>query len=126
MEMFSDMLGPTSMFLTGTWQAKDYKKKCCPIKSISGHLFETDRISPYSNRGPAIQRLPVPASGLYSGSARVLFMAAAAPPAANVAQVAVIYNKHPAKAGFYNILGMLLCVLTMPLIDYIYGLVFLG
>ena len=50
---------------------------------------------------------------------------AAAPPAANVAQVAVIYDRQPAKAGFYNILGMLLCVLTMPLIDYIYSIVFI-
>ena len=126
MEMFSDMLGPTSMLVIGmTMAGADYKEMLSYKKA---YLVIFLRLIGFPLIAIAVLRF----SGFLSRHPdfipvlRVSFMAAAAPPAANVAQVAVIYNKHPAKAGFYNILGMLLCVLTMPLIDYIYGLVFLG
>ena len=118
------MLGPTSMLVIGmTMAGADYKgmlsyKKAYLViflRLIGFPLMAIAilRVSGFLTRHPEF--IPI---------LRVSFMAVAAPPAANVAQVAVIYDRHPAKAGFYNILGMLLCVLTMPLIDYIYNLVF--
>ena len=57
---------------------------------------------------------------------RISFLAVAAPPAANVAQLAVIYDRDPVHAGIYNMLGTLLCVLTMPLIDFLFSALFTG
>lgn len=51
---------------------------------------------------------------------RISFMAIAAPPGANVAQLAVLYDKEPVAAGIYNMLGMLLCVLTIPFVDFLF------
>ena len=124
MEMFSDMLGPTSMLVIGmTMAGADYKEMLSYKKAW---LVIFLRLIGFPLMAIAVLRL----SGFltwhpeYIPILRVSFMAVAAPSAANVAQVAVIYDRHPAKAGFYNILGMLLCVLTMPLIDYVYALVF--
>ena len=123
-EMFSDMLGPTSMLVIGmTMAGADYKGRLSYKKAW---LVIFLRLIGFPLMAVAVLRL----SGFltrhpeYIPILRVSFMAVAAPPAANVAQVAVIYDRQPAKAGFYNILGMLLCVLTMPLIDYVYALVF--
>lgn len=125
MQMFSDMLGPTSMLVIGmTMAGADLKAMVTNIRGYAVILLRLIvfpllamsllRISGFLTRFPDF--IPI---------LRVSFMAVAAPPGANVAQVAVIYNREPEKAGFYNILGMLLCVLTMPLIDYIYSLMFM-
>ena len=71
------------------------------------------RLSGFLNRFPEL--VPV---------LRVSFLAAAAPPGANVAQTAVLYNREPVRAGVYNLMGMLFCMLTMPLIDYLYAVIF--
>lgn len=55
---------------------------------------------------------------------RISLLAAAAPPASNVVQVAVLYNKEPVRASIYNLLGMMICVLTMPAVDYLYTVLF--
>ncbi len=122
--MFSDMLGPTSMLVIGMTMAGANFKELLFRKRSYMVLFL--RLIGFPLMAMAILRL----SGFltrhpeFAPILRVSFMAVAAPPGANVAQVAVLYDKHPAKAGFYNLFGMLLCVVTMPLIDYIYSIVF--
>ena len=123
-QMFSDMLGPTSMLVIGMTMAGADLKKMLSMKKAYLVIFL--RLIGFPLLAMAVLRL----SGFltrhpeYIPLLRVSFMAVAAPPGANVAQVAVIYDREPVKAGFYNIMGMLLCVLTMPLIDYIYAIVF--
>ena len=122
--VFSDMLGPTSMLVIGMTMAGADLKKMLSMKKAYLVIFL--RLIGFPLLAMAVLRL----SGFltrhpeYIPLLRVSFMAVAAPPGANVAQVAVIYDREPVKAGFYNIMGMLLCVLTMPLIDYIYAIVF--
>lgn len=55
---------------------------------------------------------------------RICFMAVAAPPAANIAQLAALYDRDAIQAGIYNLLGMVLCVFTMPLIDLVFSALF--
>lgn len=55
---------------------------------------------------------------------RISFLAIAAPPASNVTQLAVLYNKEPVRSGIYNLMGTILCLLTIPLIDYLYMMCF--
>lgn len=123
-QMFSDMLGPTTMLVIGMTMAGADLKKMLSMKKAYLVIFL--RLIGFPLLAMAVLRL----SGFltrhpeYIPLLRVSFMAVAAPPGANVAQVAVIYDREPVKAGFYNIMGMLLCVLTMPLIDYIYAIVF--
>lgn len=54
----------------------------------------------------------------------VVMLAAAAPAASSVIQLSVLTGRDAAKAGTYNVMSTLLCVVTMPLIIYIYQLFF--
>ena len=56
---------------------------------------------------------------------RISFLAIAAPPAANVPQLAALYDRDPVPAGIYNMLGNLFCILTIPLIDLAFSTLFL-
>jgi predicted permease len=58
--------------------------------------------------------------------ALALFIGLSAPPASTVSQLAVLHNEHPVEAGTYNTIGMFLCLLTMPLILFLYQLMFPG
>ena len=51
---------------------------------------------------------------------QVVAMALSAPPAANVSQLAVIYRQDPVRASACNMLGNLLCILTMPAMMAVY------
>ena len=52
----------------------------------------------------------------------VTFMATITPPANTVAQLAQLYGRDAERAGALNAAGMLLCVLTMPLLTQLYML----
>ena len=54
----------------------------------------------------------------------VVMLAAAAPAASSVIQMSVLTGRDAAKAGTYNVMSTLLCVVTMPLIICIYQLFF--
>lgn len=54
----------------------------------------------------------------------VVMLAAAAPAASSVIQLSVLTGRDATKAGTYNVMSTLLCVVTMPLIIYIYQLFF--
>lgn len=57
---------------------------------------------------------------------QVCFIALCTPPAATVAQLAVLYDKKAYETGVYNVLSMAFCVLTMPLMLALYQMLFGG
>ena len=52
-------------------------------------------------------------------------MSLAAPTASNVAQMAVIYDQRTTEASIYNILSLFFCVLTIPIIIWVYQAIFM-
>jgi predicted permease len=60
----------------------------------------------------------------YSQVLMVIMIAAAAPSASSVVQLSVLTGRDAPRAGAYNVMTTLLCVLTMPLIIYIYQMFF--
>lgn len=54
----------------------------------------------------------------------VTAIAFAAPAAANVSQLAVVFDQEPTKASIYNILTLFFCVITIPLFIGLYQLLF--
>ena len=55
---------------------------------------------------------------------QVAFMAIAAPPASTVSQLAILYDNQPLKASICNMLGIIFCIVTIPLIITFYGMLF--
>jgi len=55
---------------------------------------------------------------------QVTFIAICAPPASTISQMAVLYDQEPEKAGIYNVVGTLLCMVTIPVMLLIYQKVF--
>lgn len=123
-EMLADMVGPASMLVIGMTLAdssllqiftnkKAYLVSFLRLIALPLLTLGILRASGFLHRFPEF--IPV---------FRVSFLAVAAPPAANIPQLAVVYNKEPARAGIYNLMGMMLCMFTIPLIDYLYMLSF--
>ena len=56
---------------------------------------------------------------------QALIMVLAAPPASNVSQVAVLYDENPLEAGIYNTIGTLLCIFTIPVINFLFEYLFM-
>jgi predicted permease len=56
----------------------------------------------------------------------VVILGAGAPSASSIVQIAVLHNKDAAKASIYNVMTTLLCVVTMPLIIFIFQMLFPG
>ncbi len=56
--------------------------------------------------------------------AMAIFIAFSAPPASMVSQLAVLYDEQPREAGIYNTMGMFLCLVTMPLMMFVYQFIF--
>ena len=56
--------------------------------------------------------------------ASALFVGLSAPPASTVSQLAVLYDNEPVNASIYNTLGMFLCLVTMPLVLFVYQVMF--
>lgn len=54
----------------------------------------------------------------------VITMGAAAPSATTIVQLAVLHDRDAAKAGIYNVMSTILCVVTIPLIILIYQVLF--
>lgn len=52
----------------------------------------------------------------------ITILAASAPVAATITQFAQIYNKHPGYAGVINVMSVIFCIITMPLMIMIYQL----
>lgn len=56
---------------------------------------------------------------------QVVFLCLSAPPAATVSQLAVINDEEPVRASTYNTLGMVFCVLTIPLMNLVFQTLFM-
>lgn len=55
---------------------------------------------------------------------QVAFMGIAAPPAATISQLAILHDNQPLKASICNMLGIIFCIVTIPLIISVYGTIF--
>ena len=121
---FSSMTGPTSMFVIGMVIAGTSLKDIfgcrrayaiaagrlifCPLVMIALLFF-----SGFLRRRPEF--IPV---------LQVTMLAVAAPPSSTIAQMAVVYDREPVLASTYNVMGILMCIVTMPLILLIYQAIF--
>ena len=54
----------------------------------------------------------------------IAMLAVTAPPAAIVSQFALQYQKDAVKAGIYNVIGVIACIITMPLLIRLFEFIF--
>lgn len=54
----------------------------------------------------------------------IAMLAVAAPPAAIISQFAILYKKDSVQAGLYNVIGVIGCLLTMPLMIRLFEYIF--
>ena len=124
MEGLSGMVGPCSMLVVGMVIAGHDLKSVFTTKKA--YLISFGRLVIM----PSIALLIYLISGIFDRSPEmlpvlsVLFIAFCAPPAATVSQLAVLYDNKPYEASIYNVLSMIACVFTMPLMLSIFQLVF--
>lgn len=116
---FGSMVGPCAMLIIGMTIAKQdlisvFKMKRAYAVSV-GRLIVFPLviltllyISGYLTRHP--ENLI-----LY----QIAFLAVAAPPAATVSQLAVMYDRDALNASIYNVMGVACCVVTMPMMMYL-------
>ena len=55
---------------------------------------------------------------------QIAFLAVSAPPAATVSQLAVMYDRDALEASVFNVMGVLFCVVTMPVMMYLLQVLF--
>ncbi len=55
---------------------------------------------------------------------QIVFLAISAPPAATVSQLAVMYEKDALEASIFNVMGVVFCVATMPVMMYLLQVLF--
>ena len=114
---FNDMVAASSMLLVGMVIAGiDIKtvftyKKAYLISFGRLILFATGFLTRHPELRPVFM---------------VVILGAGAPSASSIVQIAVLHNKNAAKASIYNVMTTLLCVITMPLIIFIYQMMFPG
>lgn len=124
MEGLAGMVGPTSMLVVGIVIAGHDLKSV--FTSKRAYFISLGRLVIM----PAVALLILLASGIFTRSPEllpvlsVLFIAMCAPAAASVSQLAVLYDKKPFEASVYNVLSMIACVLTMPLMLALFQLIF--
>lgn len=56
---------------------------------------------------------------------QVIFMGLSAPPASTVSQLAVLYDENPMEASVYNTFGMFACIITIPVMNLLFELLFI-
>lgn len=119
----ADMVGPLSMVSIGmTIAGESLKKifamkKAYPVVAVRLLIF------------PLIMILLLAASGLTRRSSdllpvlQVVMMGIAAPPAATVAQLSLVYDNDPFAASVYSVIGNIFCVITIPFMLYLYQMI---
>ncbi|WP_274939302.1 AEC family transporter [Chordicoccus furentiruminis] len=121
---FGNMVGPASMLIIGMVIAESDLREVFTMRQA--WLINAGRLVVL----PLIAMLLLYATGWLAAHPDlkpvmlVLFMGAAAPPAATVSQLAVLYQKEPVKASRYNVLGTLLCVVTLPAMILLFQMLF--
>jgi len=124
MESVAGMVGPASMLVMGMLMAGADLSKI--MKSPRVYAICAGRLLFY----PILIMLLILASGYlkaFPADKPLLLLAVlpvAAPPATIIAQFAVLYNKDAAAASAYNVLAVLLSIITMPLMIKIFQWVF--
>lgn len=121
-EMLAGMVGPACMLVIGMTLAGSSFREMLTLRQA--WLVAALRLIVF----PLAALLALRASGFcarfpeYVPVLRVSFMAVAAPPGSNVAQLAILHDREPVRAGIYNMLAMLFCMFTIPFIDMLYAL----
>ena len=124
MNGFAEMVGPVSMLVIGMVLAKENLaaafrvKKAAPLTLMRLILFPLLILALLYLSGVLRLRpewIPV---------FQITLLSIAAPPATLVSQIAVMFDRNAFEASACNIIGTLLCVLTMPLMLYLYQLMF--
>ena len=121
----AQMVGPMSMIVIGMALADVNVKELFTMKRA--YLISFGRLVVY----PLLMLGGLYLTGFlkrYPAYAMILLvptMSLAAPPASTVAQLAIMYDKHPTEASSYNMMGTLLCMITLPLIIQLYQILFL-
>ncbi len=116
----SSMVGPLSMFVIGMIIGQGDIRRLLTFKkgylivflrlifyplSVMGILYVCGILKVFPALTPVFQ---------------VVFFALAAPPAAMVSQLALIYDEEPVEAGNLNVMGTILCAVTIPLVLFIF------
>ena len=124
MKYVGSMIGPLSMLiigmLLGSIRFKDIftRKRAYLITFLRMLLF------------PALLAILLFVLGIFSlhndgvQITTIIILAAAAPPASTITQFAQIYDKDAKYASILNMMGVLVCIFTMPLIVLLYKLFF--
>lgn len=118
------IIGPISMILTGMLIGGADLKKI--FSQRHAYLICSMRLLGY----PLLLILALKLTGLTHLASgpdvmMITLLAASAPSATTVTNLAQVYNSDPEVAATVNIITMLLCIFTMPLINLIYQLVLL-
>ncbi|MDO5134266.1 MAG: AEC family transporter [Eubacteriales bacterium] len=124
MQMMADMVGPGAMLVVGMTLAGSNIRAVVTCRKAYLVAFLRLLVFPFLTMGILWATGFLARHPEFAPILRVCFLAAAAPPASNVSQLAVLYDREPVSAGIYNLLGMFFCVLTMPLVDYVYAMAF--
>ena len=124
MTMMANTMAPLSMFVIGMLLADmDLLEGLRHVRIYVVCLF---RLIVY----PLIVLAVIYVSGithLFTGANQILMvtmLAASAPVASTIAQFAQLYNKHEFEASIINGLSILMCIITMPLINMLYMFLF--
>ncbi len=116
----ADMVGPVSMIIVGMVLGGMKVQNIFSNNRIWGVICMRLIICPLVNL--LIMSL-LPVESFVSGGDTVMlvsFLAACAPCAATINQFAILYSKNAEYASAINILSTLLCILTMPIMVYLF------
>ena len=122
MDSLGGIVGPVSMLLTGMLIGGADLKKVFSQKQA--YLIAGLRLIAY----PLLIILALKITGLHRYTSTpmvtmITLLAASGPSATTVTNLAQVYNSDPEVAATVNIISMVGCILTMPLLNYVYQLV---
>lgn len=120
----SALVAPCSMMVVGMVLAGTSIKSIFTCKRAYGILFGRLILYPLIALGLLyISGITVRHPALVS-VLTVTVMSLSAPTASNVAQLAVVFDQKPTEASIYNILSLFFCIITLPLMIWIYQMIF--
>lgn len=115
MEGFSSMVGPASMLIAGMVIAGRNLKTVFTFRRA--YLIQIGRLLIL----PMLSTTLLYFSGILKAMPQLtpilmtVVIGLSAPAASTVSQLAVVYDKEPETANIYNVMGLMFCILTIPL-----------
>ncbi len=115
MEGFSSMVGPASMLVAGMVIAGRNLKTVFTFRRA--YLIQIGRLLIL----PMLSTTLLYFSGILKAMPQLtpilmtVVIGLSAPAASTVSQLAVVYDKEPETANIYNVMGLMFCILTIPL-----------